>query len=163
MWNVLLGLQTSTTIDRTENSATARACAGFSQIFRRTESKSPSLFDSAIDLMTAFQDAGDSDRASDVGQEIESAAVDTFGYDDVRTIGILINIGLCHQKNYDWERARPVFEHALTSAMALMGMDSEVTLVLERGLESGHCELSGLDRSIFSENEGAKKTKCRRG
>jgi hypothetical protein len=154
VWSFIVEL---TAADEAGNDTTSQASSAFHEALEKSNSKPMEFFDGAVDMMIAIQDAGNNERTHGLARSIESTAVETFGADDVKTVRVLINIGLCFQDNGNWNGARPFIEHALVVAGHLLGLHDELALDLERAIESGHLELSDAGRDTLYRSERMRR------
>lgn len=103
----------------------------------RQKFKSLRLMEVSLEVSAAFLKAGRFD-ASLLFRKCHEKAVDVFGWDDERTIWILISIGLVYQGHSGWKDAQSWFESALASASQRYDEDDGIRISLEEALQVGH-------------------------
>jgi hypothetical protein len=79
--------------------------------------------------------------ANRIFSQIEFEALSTFGFDDLRTITLLENIGQFYQDEESWQEAAPRFEQALAASLSRYCTRHPSVSRLEATLENKHYEI----------------------
>ncbi|MGC5172081.1 tetratricopeptide repeat protein [Microbacterium sp. DT81.1] len=108
----------------------------------------PGTLTSRINLASAYQSAGNLDRAIPLLEQTVSDMVRVHGEDDPDTITSRNNLAFAYQSAGDLDRAIPLYEQTLTDRARILGEDNPDTLTSRNNLAGAYQSAGDLTRAI---------------
>ena len=100
--------------------------------------RSLDFLEACMEVAAGLLRGGFSDSSWRMFRKIEEKAVNLFGFDDERTIWIVITAGLVYQSVKGWDEASPWFEQALSAALSAYDEEDGMVRSLEIAMDNRH-------------------------